>query len=83
MKEMRKDEEGFYVAELTITILSRSEYVCNSALDTIVYAADCVENEHCNTVIITERDLNELDEMGMREKLNELDIESDLIGLND
>ena len=82
MKEMQRDDKGFYVAQLTITILSRSEYVCNRALDTISYAADCMENEHSDTVIINERDLNELDEAGMREKLDEFDIESYLIGLD-
>jgi len=82
MKEMQRDEKGFYVAQLTITILSRDEDICNRALDTISYAADCVDNEYPDTVIINEHDVNELDEVGMREKLNEFDIESYLIGLD-
>lgn len=81
MQKMTKDEKGFYAAQLTITILSRSEDKCKRALETISYAADCVESEHSDTVIINESDLNELDETGMRQRLNEFDIESYLIGL--
>src|SRR2546429_2280173 len=78
---MTKDARGFYIAKLTITILSRSKSVCDEALGTITYAASCVEDEYGDTIITNESYIHELSEEAARVQLNELDIEVDRIGL--
>lgn len=81
--DVPEDASGYYIAKLTITILSRSKSITDQALETITYAANCVEDECGDTVITNESYIQELNEEAMRVRLNELDIEIDRIGLTD
>jgi len=80
-KRKLKDECDLYMAQLTITVLTRNSEVCNKAVEVITYAANCVENEHDSTAIITESVMADLDEADTRSRLNEFGIEPDEVGL--
>jgi hypothetical protein len=83
IKDMPDDVRGFYIAKLTITILSRGKFICNEAVETITYAANCVEDKYGDTIITNESHIQELNEETVRTQLDKLDIEADRIGLTD
>lgn len=78
-----KEERGFFIAQMMVTVLTRSEGACNQVLEMIAEAADCGENEYGNTVVRTEEEITELNETAMREKLNDLDVEAYLLDLEE
>lgn len=82
-KSKLKDECGIYLAQLTITVLTRNREVSDKALNAIAYAANCVENEYEYIAVIAESDIKELDGAGTRLKLNNLGIEPSEVGLEE
>lgn len=78
-----KKEPGFFVAQMTVTVLARSEGVCNRVCEMIAEAADCGETEYSNTVVRTEEEITEIDEAAMRKKLYDADIEAYLLNLDE
>lgn len=81
MQKNKTSDDEFYLARLTITILSRNRGVCDEIVGTISYAANCVETQYSDLIMIVEDTTVVLDEAEVRAHLNELAIEVDEIGL--
>jgi len=73
--------QEFYTAQLTITVFARSKEVCDNILDTVAYAASCIENEYVDTAVVATGDAIELDEDMMRKKLENFNIDPKEVGL--
>lgn len=81
MNNVSTHQSDFYVAQLTIKVLTRNETICNEILDTIAYAANCVENEYPDTVVMSLYEIETSDQANIRILLDKMGLDMDEIGL--